>query len=207
MIYNRLDSSSLLLYNRAMQFVEHTPMVYLTRHATPDWDLPGIIYHRPPGPSLVPKGDEEARELAEFLKKNGVQKIYTSPLERCLQTAHAAVAETGSTLMVADGLIEVQPGESSRSILDRSWQIFESGWRESWFTGPVALVTHGGVVNVLLRRLGMSDYELHRMSRFDHSNQIPPAGAWQVTGSLENNQFELRLVFVPGRTGEIMAAD
>jgi broad specificity phosphatase PhoE len=190
-----------------MQLLIWKPVVLLARHATPNWNLPGMIYHRPPGPPLVPQGDEEAVELAKFLKTQRTRKIYSSPLERCLQTARVARARTKALLVVTDDLIEVQPGEIGQTILDRSWSLFEKAWQESRLTGPVTLVTHGGVVNVLLRRLGMSAEDLKRNSIFDHNNPIPPAGVWRVTGDIEESKFDLKLVFVPNRKPEAVAAD
>lgn len=43
------------------------PVVFLARHGTPDWNMPGIRYDIPPGPPLVPQGEEEAAKLASPL--------------------------------------------------------------------------------------------------------------------------------------------
>ena len=57
-------------------------MLYLARHATPDWNMRDIRYDIPPGPPLVPQGEAEAAQLGEFLRQAGVVQIYVSPLVR-----------------------------------------------------------------------------------------------------------------------------
>ena len=64
-----------------------TPIIYLARHATPDWSRTDLPYHLLPGPPLVPQGEAEAAELGRFLREAGVSRLYTSPLERARRTA------------------------------------------------------------------------------------------------------------------------
>ena len=41
-------------------FAPAQQVLYLARHATPDWNMRDIRYDIPPGPPLVPQGEEEA---------------------------------------------------------------------------------------------------------------------------------------------------
>ena len=41
-----------------------TPIVYLARHATPDWNRKDIRYDVAPGPDLVAQGEAEAARPA-----------------------------------------------------------------------------------------------------------------------------------------------
>ena len=61
--------------------------IFLVRHASPDWTRTDIPYDIPPGPPLSPKGEKEAAALAEYLKSEGVVKLYYSPFERSASTA------------------------------------------------------------------------------------------------------------------------
>ncbi len=63
------------------------PVVFLARHGTPDWNMTSIRYDIPPGPPLVPQGEEEAAKLGKFLKSQNVQLVYASPLVRARRTA------------------------------------------------------------------------------------------------------------------------
>src|SRR5687768_8661784 len=66
--------------------------IYLVRHASPDWERKDIPYDIHPGPPLSPKGQQEAEAVADFLKEQGVVKLYYSPFERCTTTAQIIAA-------------------------------------------------------------------------------------------------------------------
>ena len=70
-------------------------VVYLIRHATPDWSRTDIRYDIPPGPPLTSQGEAEAQQLGEFLQTIPVKHIYASPLERTSRTAQIAAAALG----------------------------------------------------------------------------------------------------------------
>ncbi|MEZ4609899.1 MAG: histidine phosphatase family protein [Caldilineaceae bacterium] len=53
---------------------------------------------------------------------------------------------------------------------------------ESRRHGPIAIVSHGGPVRVLLEHFGVDHDELwHYRRQFDHQNPLPPCGIWAVT--------------------------
>ncbi|HKZ68634.1 MAG TPA: histidine phosphatase family protein [Anaerolineales bacterium] len=171
------------------------PTLYLIRHATPDWSRTDIPYHIPPGPSLTPQGEEEARELARFLNEAGVGRLYSSPLERCLSTAHIAAEQIGSTVEVDSGLTEWAPNEKSEVVHARLWPIWERAVAAAE-SGPVALITHGGPIALLLAELGLTPEAINHYKRiFDRNNPLPPAGAWQAARNGEG--WALNLAFTP----------
>lgn len=175
--------------------------IYLTRHAQPDWSRKDIPYHLPPGPPLTAQGHAEARALAAFLKGAGVCQVYTSPLERALHTAQI-ICEILSTEneplqpIVAEALIEWQPGDTTASVAQRCWPALIAAAEASLTTGPVALVTHGGPVAALLTEMGMSQAVLEDYKRqFDHQNPIPTGGAWEIRRN--GRGWELTFAFKP----------
>ncbi len=178
--------------------------VYLVRHATPDWTRTDIPYHLPPGPDLNEKGKIEALLLRTYLRQVGVRLIVSSPLERCLQTAHL-VADPGLNGHSTDpilletwpALMELQPEESPASIRSRFWPAFESAWALAGRLGSVALLTHGGPVTFLLETLGMDPVRLKRDYEFDHNNPVPPAGVWQITRPDSAGPWQMELAFLP----------
>jgi broad specificity phosphatase PhoE len=173
------------------------PNVFLIRHATPDWTRNDLVYHLPPGPPLTEQGRQEAQALGAFLLSQGVRQMRSSPLERCLTTAEIAAQICGITWQVDDSLIEMQPGETTESVVPRLWPIFEQAWRESHQHGPIALVTHGGPVNALLQKLGLdAETMAQHKAQFDHANPLPPAGAWLVERG-EEDGWQLKLAFKP----------
>ena len=172
-------------------------MVYLVRHATPDWSRKDLIYHLPPGPPLTNQGLAEAHALGEYLKQLGVGRLYTSPLARSVQTAEIAAEITGAHIQVDERLIEWQPGELAISVRDRLWLVFELAFRDSQNGLAVGLVSHGGPVAELLGCLGLEDESQKHFRVFDSGNLLPPAGVWQVAQMAEVNSWQLNMVFTP----------
>ncbi len=175
--------------------------LYLARHAQPDWSRKDIPYHLPPGPPLTAQGLAEAQALAAFLKSVGVRKVYASPLERALHTAQVAcdlLSMPGASLqpIVSERLIEWQPDDTAGGVIQRCWPLIESAAEESLTIGPVALVSHGGPINVLLAAMGLSEGEIEAYKlQFDHNNPIPTAGAWEVRRN--GRGWEPRFAFKP----------
>ena len=177
-----------------------TPLLYLIRHAAPDWTLKDIPYHIPPGPPLTEQGLQEAEQLGLYLKQAGVQRLFASPLERALHTARIAARACDIPLEIDQGLIEWQPNDIPESVHQRIWPAFEAACQVSQQIGPVGLVTHGGPISVLLRDLGMTEEDLAARRVFDHRNPVPTAGAWEVSQDGEAGSWSLRLVFQPNPT-------
>ncbi len=79
------------------------------------------------------------------------------------------------------------------------WRIFSETWETTAHNGHEAalLLTHGGPIMELLRRLGMSDKAIEKQRIYDHRNPVPPAGVWQVSRAPDSGSWEPSLVFVP----------
>jgi broad specificity phosphatase PhoE len=175
--------------------------IYLVRHAHPDWSRTDIPYHLPPGPPLTPQGLAEAQALADFLYSRGVQKVYSSPLERALHTAQIACARlsvNGEELqpVLTPGLVEWQPNEATSSVIQRCWPWVATAAAESQVLGPIALITHGGPIAALLTEMGLEASEIEAYKQqFDHGNPIPTAGAWEAQRN--GHGWALRLAFIP----------
>jgi broad specificity phosphatase PhoE len=172
--------------------------LYLIRHATPDWNRKDIPYYLPPGPPLSREGLEEAVMLAEFFQFSGLHHIYTSPLERCLETARTIADKNEVALQIESGLSEHRPEESHTDVLKRLDPVLNRAIDEAGH-GPVALVTHGSPIAILLSQLGMPPVALDDLRmRFDHHNPAPPAGVWEAVRS--GVVWNLSLFFVPDNT-------
>jgi broad specificity phosphatase PhoE len=172
-------------------------IIYLSRHASPDLTRTDLVYHLPPGPPLTPRGQAEAQSLGTFLKQVKISRIYSSPLERCLATAHIVSEITGAPVEVLKQLTELQPGEDNDSLYSRLWPVFERAANELSDGRPAVLITHGGPVAFLLAALGMDEVTLNQNLTFDHRNPLPPAGAWEISRANESQPWILRLAFIP----------
>lgn len=173
------------------------PPLYLVRHATPDWARTDLPYHLPPGPPLTEQGEREAVLVGGFLRAAGVQVMWASPLERCTRTAELAARSAGAQLAAEPRLVEWQPGELPADVLGRLWPVWQQAGHASRELGPIALVTHGGPIAVLLAELGLPPAELEAHRRqYDRGNPLPPAGVWRATPV--NSHWRLELAFTPG---------
>jgi broad specificity phosphatase PhoE len=172
--------------------------IYLIRHATPDWGRTDIRYDIPPGPPLTAKGEAEAAALSDFLAAANVTRVYASPLERTLRTAHLATQPLGIPVQIDDTIAEWRHGESDADVLARCHATVEAALDESRRHGPIALVTHGGPIRLLLESFGVERAVIdHFRRQFDHDNPVPPAGIWQLATRADNILQTPTLVYTP----------
>ena len=68
------------------------------------------LYGRTPGVSLDDRGREQAERLAERFAGIRLSAIYSSPLDRCVETVQPLAATQGLTLEIREGLIEMDAG-------------------------------------------------------------------------------------------------
>ena len=66
---------------------------------------------RLPGIHLNERGQKQAEALGEALKDVPITAIYSSPLERCVQTAEPVATALGQQVNVEPGVIEVDYGQ------------------------------------------------------------------------------------------------
>lgn len=184
--------------------------LYLIRHATPDWSRTDLVYHLPPGPPLTAQGLAEARVLGAFLLQAGVKALFASPLERCQRTAAIAADVADLPCETRPGLAEIRPEETRAEVLARMWPEVERACQAAGAaSGPVALVTHGGPVDLVLQEMGLDSVTRKQMLVFDHHNLVPPAGAWRAEFTPGNpgpdrGSWRLELAFKPQNIGRLL---
>ena len=152
---------------------------YLIRHATNDF-LPHTLAGRKPGVHLNAAGRKEADALAEGLASERIEKVFSSPLERCRETAEPVAKVHHLEVQVSHMLNEVDFADwTGRKIAEldtmtewKQWNVFRSGARvpngesilevQSRVVGfveqlcrdcpdqRVALVTHGDPLRTIL---------------------------------------------------------
>jgi len=173
--------------------------IFIVRHASPDWTRTDIPYDIPPGPPLSPKGEKEATSLADYLKSEGVVKLYYSPFERSAKTAKIVSAANGIPCIEEKGLLEWREiDEDAAQVRERMLFVFERIAKEAQRIGAIGLVSHGGPVNFLLQQLGAHENELVSYRKlFDRSNPLPPAGAWKAESYPNGDDWNLQLAFTP----------
>ncbi len=85
--------------------------VLLIRHGENEWVSTGKLAGRTPGVLLNERGREQAEQVAEFLADQPIEAVYSSPLDRCIETAEPLARQLGLTTIVEDALIEADYGE------------------------------------------------------------------------------------------------
>ena len=87
------------------------PIVLLVRHAETEYVRKGRLAGRMPGVPLNKHGREQATALGERLAALAIKAVYSSPLERALETARAIAEPHGIEVVTREGLLETDVGE------------------------------------------------------------------------------------------------
>lgn len=106
----------------------------LIRHGLTD-TIGKTMVGRTPGIHLNPKGMAQAEKLAARLTSSRIAAVYSSPLERALETATPLARALGLTVQIRHGLNELDFGTwAGRSLEDlereplwRAFHVFRSG--------------------------------------------------------------------------------
>jgi probable phosphoglycerate mutase len=83
----------------------------LIRHGETEYVKLGKMAGRTPGVHLNEKGMREAQELAECLKEAPIKSVYSSPMERTLETARPLAKAMGLKTIKSEGLLETDIGD------------------------------------------------------------------------------------------------
>jgi probable phosphomutase (TIGR03848 family) len=91
------------------------PIILLIRHGENDYVKKGRLAGRQPGIHLNDTGRKQAQALAENIiqrfDKTAVKAIYSSPLDRTMETAEPIAASLGIEIITRPGLLETDYGE------------------------------------------------------------------------------------------------
>jgi probable phosphoglycerate mutase len=91
------------------------PLILFVRHGENDYVKKGRLAGRLPGVHLNEKGREQAQfaaeALARLLKERPPKAIYSSPMERALETAEPIAKALNVEVITREGLLETDCGE------------------------------------------------------------------------------------------------
>lgn len=107
------------------------PLFLLVRHGENEFVKSGRLAGRQPGVHLNDTGLAQAQSLAERLKDIPVKALYSSPLERALETAQPLARALSLEIVQRTGLIETDCGEwQNKKVKELSrlkqWKIVQS---------------------------------------------------------------------------------
>lgn len=166
--------------------------IYLVRHAAPERNST-LRYDVVPGPPLAPEGHDQARRTAQFLADKGIARLYHSPLVRTLQTAAAIADQIGKPSQESEAIREWERGTPAQDVRQRMAEFWETHIANGEET--VALISHGGPIEELLRHLTNDSLELSGQRYFGGAT-TPLGGVWQIERN--NHDWNISFVFNPG---------
>ena len=105
-------------------------ILLLIRHGENDWAKRGVLAGRRPGVHLNERGRKQAEELGQALGGLSIRALYSSPLERAMETAAPLGKALGLRVQRAPGLMETDvgrwEGKSVRRLaLTKYWRIVQ----------------------------------------------------------------------------------
>ena len=111
--------------------------VYLVRHGTNDYLAKALLAGRLPNVHLNDEGRVEADRLSITLSTLGIQRIFSSPLERALQTAEPTAKRLNLQIEIAPEILEINFGDwTGKPIRDldrdpawKNFNLYRSGTR------------------------------------------------------------------------------
>ncbi|MEZ4636241.1 MAG: MSMEG_4193 family putative phosphomutase [Caldilineaceae bacterium] len=161
----------------------------LIRHGENDWVDTGKLAGRTPGVHLNEKGHAQSVALAERLKPQPLSAIYSSPLERCVETAQPLAEALSLPVREEPGVLEVDYGEWRGGVLKElaqrpEWQlvqIYPGGFR--FPSGETLREVQHRVVSTVERI--RQDHEGEAVAVFAHGDVIRTALAYYVGAPLD----------------------
>lgn len=98
------------------------PLLLLIRHGENDYTKTHKLAGRLPKVHLNEHGQKQARALGDALKDVPIKAIYSSPLERAMETAQPIAQAIGLTIQKEMGLLETNVGDWQGKSLKRLYR-------------------------------------------------------------------------------------
>ena len=197
--------------------------IFLLRHAAHD-RVDRVLCGRMPGVRLGAPGHAQASALAAKLDREAIVCVYSSPLERCMETAAAIATRLGVPLRSTSQAVEIDFGDwTGRDFAElegrADWQAWNGGRDTAQAPGGesmtdvrqrmlallealrqrhdgerIALVSHGDVIKAALGHT--LGLPLQAYGRFDiDPASLSPLALWQGGGKV------LRMNELPAMAG------
>ena len=97
-------------------------MIIFLRHGQAENNTKKILAGRSPNVNLTQTGLEQAEQAGEMLKSLNISAIYTSPIDRALQTAQIVSKHCGLEVVTDDRLIELDMGKFTMMPYNESFE-------------------------------------------------------------------------------------
>jgi alpha-ribazole phosphatase len=127
--------------------------LYLLRHAETTWNAERRIQGTLDAP-LSERGVRQVRALVDALRDVRLSALYSSPLQRALETAQPVASARGLPVRIADGLREIDQGEWESRLLDEVRE-HDGARLQAWWDSPETVRMPGGESLVEVQRRAM----------------------------------------------------
>ena len=108
------------------------PIILLIRHGENDYVKKGRLAGRLPGVHLNNNGRKQAQDLAKLLASAPIKAVYSSPMERAVETAEPLADRLDLQVQTRPGLMEADMGEWTNQSLKSLRRL--KAWRSVQFT-------------------------------------------------------------------------
>lgn len=166
------------------------PTILLIRHGENDYVKKGRLAGRLPGVSLNEAGHKQAEALVQTLENIPLTAVYSSPLERALETAAPLARARGLEVIPRAGLLEVDFGEWQDKTLKslqklKLWKVVQTRPSMMRFPGGETFAeAQQRIVQEITALAGAHEpYEV--IACFSHSDLIKLAAAYFLGLSLD----------------------
>lgn len=161
------------------------PIILLIRHGENDYVKKGRLAGRLAGVHLNQKGREQAAALAARLKDAPIKAIYSSPLERAMETAEPLAQALGCPVQPRDGLIEVDVGQWQEQRLKglartKLWKIVQLAPSRFSFPGGEAFAAAQYRMTREIEAIAAGHEPKDLVAVFSHSDPIKLAVAYYL---------------------------
>jgi broad specificity phosphatase PhoE len=112
-----------ILKGKARSMLNHNTIIYIMRHGRTEWNAQGKLQGRL-NSSLLPESIGNLCSIGRRLCGFGISAIYSSPLERCCQSADIISEIIGLPVIYMDDLVECNHGKCEGLSLDEAKNIF-----------------------------------------------------------------------------------
>lgn len=176
------------------------PLILLVRHGENDYVKKNLLAGRLPGVHLNEKGQAQAQALAERLKSLPIKAVYSSPLERAMETAEPLAKALGLEIVPRPGLLETDIGEWQGLPLkglrrSKAWRVVQGNPARHRFPGGEAFIDTQHRICTELEALAALHQPKEMIACVTHADPIKLAVAYYLGMPLDHFQ---RLVVSPG---------
>lgn len=169
------------------------PTILLVRHGENDFVKKGRLAGRIPGVNLNARGRAQAAAVAEALRETKLAAVYTSPLERAVETAQAVAKPHGLRVEKRQALIETDLGDwQGKSIAalrrKREWRLLQEHPSRFRFPGGEWMAEHQARLVAEIERICAAHSAKDTVAVVGHADPFKVVIAYYLGLPLDNFQ-------------------